>query len=52
MNKINNLVHSSDEPWDVVRELAILLPEHELKAAWAAAAKRSRNCGFCAATAP
>jgi hypothetical protein len=36
MNKINNLVHSPDDPWDVVRELEIFLPAGELLATWQA----------------
>lgn len=36
MNKIINLVHSSEEPADALRESAILLPPAELDAAWAA----------------
>lgn len=37
LNKIINLVHSAEEPGDVVREMAIFLRPPELKAAWKAA---------------
>lgn len=37
LNKIINLVHSAEEPGDVVREMAIFLRPPELKTAWKAA---------------
>jgi hypothetical protein len=41
MNKINNLVHSPDDPWDVVRELEIFLPAGEFRGT----ALRARGAG-------